>query len=66
MNKLFNAWAKLLLCEIRKFLGKRFRGSRTTFSVISNSKINYNINPLLNRYGKEMKACELDKEKTYR
>jgi hypothetical protein len=67
MNKLFNSWLKPLFHKLIQFFNKRFKDSRfRAESNISNPRINYNINTLLNRYGTRIKIVELDREKVYK
>ena len=67
INKLFNSWVKLLFRKLIQFLNKRFRNNRFRKDlIISNPRINYNINSLLNRCGTRVKIVELDREKVYK
>ena len=67
INKLFNSWVKLLFRKLIRFLNKRFRNNRSRKDlIISNPRINYNINSLLNRCGTRVKIVELDREKVYK
>ena len=50
-----------------RFLSKRFKGNKPRADlIISNPRINYNINSLLNRYGTRVRTSELDREKIYK
>jgi len=67
MNRILNSWVKPLFLKLIQFLNKRLGNkSFRTNSVISNSKINYNINSLLTRYGVKLRAYELDREEIYK
>jgi len=67
MVKILSSWIRLLFTELKKFLNKRLKSSSSKInSVISNSRINYNINSLLTRYGVKLKTCELDREEIYK
>jgi len=67
MHKLFNSWINLLFHNVTQFFNRRFKNcrSKTNFSI-SNPRINYNINSLLNRYGTRVKIVELDRERVYK
>jgi len=67
MNELFNSRIKPLFHNLTQFLNKRFTGDKSrTDPTISNPRINYNINCLLNRYGIRVRTSELDREKIYK
>jgi len=67
MNELFNSRIKLLFHNLMQFLNKHFTGDKSrTDPIISNPRINYNINSLLNRYGTRVRTSELDREKIYK
>jgi len=67
MDKLINFLTKPLFDKLVQFLNKRFKNNRFRKDlIISNPRINYNINSLLNRYGTRVKIVELDREKVYK
>jgi hypothetical protein len=67
MDKLINFLIKPLFDKLVQFLNKRFKNNRFRKDlVISNPRINCNINSLLNRYGTRVKIVELDREKVYK
>jgi len=67
MDKLINSLTKPLFDKLMQFFNKRFKnnGFRKDL-LISNPKINYNINSLLSRYGKRIRTVELDREEVYK
>jgi hypothetical protein len=67
MNKLINSLTKFLFDKLIQFLNKRFKNIRSRKDlVISNPRINYNINSVLARYGKRIRTVELDREEVYK
>jgi hypothetical protein len=67
MDRVFNSWTNLLFHRLINFLNKRFESNRfKPESIISNPRINYNINLLLDRHGTRVKTVELDREKVYK
>jgi len=67
MDKLINFLTKPLFDKLVQFLNKRFKNNRFRKDlIISNPRINYNINSLLKRYGTRVKIVELDREKVYK
>ena len=64
---MFRSWIRLLLSRLVKFLRSRLKSnSLRTNIIISNPRINYNINSLLSRHGTRVKTVELDREKVYK
>ena len=64
---MFRSWIRLLLSRLVKFLRSRLKSnSLRTNIIISNPRINYNINSLLSQHGTRVKTVELDREKVYK